>query len=176
MDFTKAFLPDSVIVSGRTFKIKTGHPYWFRFAQILGQDKAYLSEFAHLYVDEVPENQQAGLDELYNFYYEKKELPRVTGSDEGERVLDYDIDSELIYSAIMQCYGIDLYEKEWHWHKVRALIAGLTGTKLNDIMGYRISTPVKNRELARMKQIWALPEKMSVEDKAALERFNAQFN
>lgn len=175
MDLTKSFLPDSVMVSGKHYKIHTGHAYWFRFAQILGQDVKLLSEFSHLYDGEIPEDQQAGVDALYSFYYEKKELPRSSGSDDGERVLDYEIDSDLIYSAILQCYGIDLYDKQIHWHKVRAMIAGINGTKLNDVIGYRCTDPGKNKELQRMKQAWRLPEKMSAEDKEALDRFNAQF-
>jgi hypothetical protein len=174
MDLTKSFLPDSVMVSGKHYKIHTGHSYWFRFAQILGQDVKLLSEFAHLYVNDIPEDQQAGVDALYGFYYEEKELPRSEG-DSGERVLDYEIDSDLIYAAILQCYRIDLYEKQVHWHKVRAMIAGISGTRLNDVMGYRCAAPGKNTEIARLKRIWALPEKMTQEDKAALERFNAQF-
>jgi len=175
MDLTKSFLPDSVMVSGKHYKIHTGHSYWFRFAQILGQDVKLLSEFAHLYVDDIPEDQQSGVDALYGFYYEAKELPRSEG-DSGERVLDYEIDADFIYSAILQCYGIDLYEKQVHWHKVRAMIAGISGTRLNDVMGYRCASPRKNTEIARLKRIWALPEKMTQEDKAALERFNAQFD
>ncbi len=175
MDLTKSFLPDSVMVSGKHYKIHTGHSYWFRFAQILGQDVKLLSEFSHLYVNDIPEDQQAGVDALYHFYYEAKELPRTEG-DGGERVLDYEIDSDLIYSAILQCYGIDLYEKQMHWHKVRSMIAGLTGTKLNDVMGYRCSDAGKNKELSRMKRIWSLPEKITPEDKEALDRFNAQFD
>lgn len=175
MDLTKSFLPDTVKVSGKYYKIHTGHSYWFRFAKILEQDVKLLSEFAHLYDGDIPEDQQAGVDALYDFYYEKKELPRISGDDGGERVLDYDVDSDLIYSAILQCYGIDLYAKQIHWHKVRAMIAGITNTRLNDIMGYRCAKPGRDKEITRMKQIWALPEKMTEEDKAALERFNAQF-
>ena len=176
MDLTKIGLPDSVIVSGKVYKIKTGHSYWFRFAQLIGQEKKYLSDFDNFYVDgNIPDDRQAGIDELCKFYYEEKELPRSEGG-ENARALDYDSDSDYIYAALMQCYGVDLFEKQYHWHKVRAMIAGLVGTRLNDIMQYRISDPGKNRELQRMKRIWALPEKVSQADKEALERFNAQFN
>lgn len=141
----------------------------------MAQETKYLSEFDHIYKDDVPEDKGAGLEALISFYYEKKDLPRSDG-ESGERVLDYDIDSDLIYSAILQCYGIDLYEKQLHWHKVRAMIAGITGTRLNDVMGYRCATSGKSKEVDRMKRIWSLPEKMSAEDKEALEKFNAQFD
>lgn len=169
MDLTKNVLPEAVMVSGKYYKIHTGHCSWFRFAEILGQEKAYLSDLDFLYVDELPEDKKAGLDALYDFYYEKKEVPRAEG-DTGERVLDYAIDADMIYAAILQCYGIDLYDKQLHWHKVRAMIAGLHGTRLDEIMGYRCSKPGKNKELARIKRIWALPERKTKDDKESAEK------
>ena len=209
MDLTKAKLPDAVEVSGRFYKVKTDHSYWFRFYQILEQDKKYLSDFDFMYVDTqdektiktytpkkgfinkllkrkietvktvktgayIPEDKQAGIDALVGFFFEKKELPRVEG-DSGPNILDYTIDADLIYAAILQCYGIDLMARQYHWHIVRALIGGIEGTKLNTIIGYRCATPGKNKELARMQRMWALPEKMSAEDREAIERFHAQF-
>jgi hypothetical protein len=174
MDLTKAVLPDSVVVSGRSYKIHTGHPYWFRFYEILGQETKYVSDFDHLYVDEIPEDRQAGVDALYNFFYEKKELPRVDGEG-GPNVLDYTIDADLIYAGILQCYGIDLMEKQYHWHIVRALIGGLEGTKLNTIIGYRCATPGKNRELARMKAMWELPPKVDPVDAETVEKMSEVF-
>jgi hypothetical protein len=163
MDLTKAVLPDAVEVSGRFYKIHTGHPYWFRFYEILGQETKYVSDFDHLYVDEIPEDRQAGVDALYNFFYEKKELPRVLDTG-GPNVLDYTIDADLIYAGVLQCYGIDLMDKQYHWHKVRAMIAGLEGTKLNAIIGYRGAKPGKNKELQRAQEMWALPKKKQDED------------
>ena len=170
MDLTKAFLPDSIVVSGRCYQIKTGHPYWFRFAQLISE-KCLVTDFDHLYTYDIPEDRQAGIDELVKFFSEKKELPR--GESSGYPVLDYDLDSELIYSGILQCYGLDLYEKEYHWHKVRAMITGLTGSRLNDIIGYRLYTG-QDKDLIKLKQKWALPEKMTAEEKKIKDRFDAQ--
>jgi hypothetical protein len=174
VDLTKACLPDSVEVSGRLYKIHTGHSYWFRFSQILDQEKKYLHEFDHLYVDEVPEDRQAGVDALAAFFYEKKELPRVDG-ESGPNILDYTIDADLLYAGIIQCYGIDLMEKQYHWHIVRALIGGLEGTKLNTVIGFRCAKPGKNKELARMQRMWALPEKESESRRAELESIESVF-
>jgi len=163
------------MVSGKFYKVHTEHSYWFLFAEIVERDVRYITDFDFMYTGEMPEDKQAGIDELFRFYYEKKEVPKSEGDEQGERILDYAIDSDLIYAAIMQTYKIDLFEKQIHWHKLRALISGLKDTKLNDIMGYRCSPSGKNKEIDRMKRIWALPIKQSEEDKAALERFNAQF-
>lgn len=174
MDLTKACLPDAIEVSGRFYKIQTGHSYWFRFAQLIKQ-KCYLTDFDHLYLDEKPEDRQAGLTALVGFYHETKVIPR-TEDDDGERVIDYDIDSDLIYSAVLQCYGVDLLEKQLHWHKVRAMLAGIIGTRLNEIIGYRASRDTKNKELQRMKRIWALPIIEKEEDKERLSAFADQFH
>jgi hypothetical protein len=175
VDLSKAILPADIEVAGRFYPIHTGHPYWFRFHEVYSQPKKFVTDFAFLYLDEQPEDGRAGVDALLQFFWEPREVPRSLGDDDGVRVLDYGIDAELIYAAILQCYGIDLYEKEWHWHKVRAMIAGLHGTKLNDILWYRSCVPGKNKELGRMKQIWALPERAAPEDKEAEDAFAKQF-
>jgi hypothetical protein len=174
MDLTKAMLPDAIEVSGSFYPIKTGHPFWFRFHEIYAQDKKFIQDFDFLYVDEKPEDGHAGVDAMLRFFWEPHEIPRSLGDGSTDRVLDYVIDAELIYAAILQCYGVDLFERELHWHKVRAMIAGLSGTKLNDILWYRSCTPGKNRDLARMQQAWALPVAEAPND-AAREAFNKQF-
>ena len=174
MDLTKAFLPDSVKVNDDFFRIHTGHSYWFRFAQLITQEEAYLTEFDFLYVDEKPSDRQEGFLSLYDFYYEKKELPRVEGYS-GDKVIDYEIDSDLIYSAFYECYNIDLYETQLHWHKARALLSGLNNTKLNNIMGWRCSTDTKNKEIMRLKRTWGLPEKLTKAEQKEFDAFEAQF-
>ena len=91
----------------------------------------------------------------------------------SERIIDYAIDADLIYAALMQCYGLDLCAGEVHWHKVRALVTGITGTKLNEVMSYRSAKPGKDKTLAMLKRAWALPVKESAENKKARERFNS---
>lgn len=173
MDLTKAVLPDSIMVSGKAYKIHTGHPWWFRFAEILDQEVKYLADFDHMYLDEIPEDRQAGITALCEFFSEKQILPRNSGESDV-RIVDYKIDADYIYAGILQCYGIDLAEKEYHWHKVRAMIIGINGTRFNDIMTYRSAKP-GDKVYGKLRAAWELPPKRSSEDTAALERFNAQF-
>jgi len=173
MNLSKQKLPDTVIVDGSVYKIKTAHYWWFLFAEILDQREVPLYEFDKFYDCEPPEDRQAGVDQLLLFYYEPKELPRAEG--DGEKVLDFAIDADLIYAALYQCYGVDLYEKEYHWHKVRAMISGVTGTKLNEVLGYRCVNPGKNKELAKGKAMWALPEKEIELKQFENVFYNAQF-
>lgn len=173
MRLSKANLPDAVEVDGKFYPIQTGHSFWFRFSEILGQDKILLTDADYLYLDEKPEDRQAGFNELANFFYEESELPRGTGS--SERVLDYEIDSDFLYAGILQCYGVDLFEKQYHWHKVRAMIAGLTGTKLNEIISIRCWSDTKNKEMMQAKNSWSLPRKISATEKKKLEKFKNLF-
>jgi hypothetical protein len=139
MDLTKAVLPDTVIVSGKVYKIRTEHYYWFRFADIIEQEIKYTNDFDFLYIGKIPEDRQAGVDALCGFFIEKKEIPR-SDVETGSRIVDYQIDADYIYAGILQCYGIDLKEKAYHWHKVRAMITGMTGTRFNTILEYRSYT------------------------------------
>ena len=105
--------------------------------------------------------------------HEKRELPRVLDDDCSERALDYQIDADLIYCAILQQYKIDLFQNQIHWHKVRAMISGLKDTKLNDIIYCRTCKyDSEQKELMKAKTAWALPEKQT-DSNSDLEEFNA---
>ena len=66
-----------------------------------------------------------------------------------------------------------------HWHKFLALLKGLSGTMLNEIMGYRAYTGAKQekpeQQYRKLKYAWTpLPEE-SEEEKEAEEEFNQYF-
>lgn len=187
MDLTKITLPSSVEVEGSFYAIKTDFRYWLMFARLLENEKAVIDEADFLYKDEIPQDKKAGFQKLLEFYSPKKELPRNLGGGSSEKVMDYDIDADLIYAAFYEVYKLDLMEvdknghfKELHWHKFQALFAGLHNTKLNEIIGYRCydendKTDYK-ANMKKLKQMWTLPTKMTEEDKKDLDKFNALFN
>lgn len=74
------------------------------------------------------------------------------------RVLDFTQDAELIYSAFLQTYGIDLYAKqdELDWRIFLALLHGIPeGTELSRIIKLR-STEVPQRTKGNGKYIESL--------------------
>lgn len=174
MDLTKIKLPDAVEVSGVFYPIHTGHTYWFRFMQICKDKEATIGDFDYIYIGEPPEDRRAGLQELLKFAWEKKDIPRSDGEESHTRIIDYDIDSDLIWAAVLQCYGVDLAKEEVHWHKVRAMLAALPGTRLEEVMGWRCYTG-KDVHLQRLQRMWALPEIVDEESEKNLEEFNALF-
>lgn len=175
MNLAKLKMPDTVEVSGVLFPIHTGHPWWFRFMQILKEKDATLDSFDYLYKEDIPEDKEAAFQALLNFCWEKKELPRSEGDDGGQRIVDYDVDADLIWSAVLQVYGIDLKDKEIHWHKVRAMLAALPGSRLEEVMGWRCYTG-KDSKLQKLRRQWELPEPEDKASKAALDDFNALFD
>ena len=175
MNLTKMVMPSAVEVLGISYPIKTGHPYWFRFMQILKEKGATVDSFDYIYRDGIPADREAGLNALLEFCWEKKEIPRSSGEESGARLVDYETDADLIWAAVLQVYGIDLTEREVHWHKVRAMLAALPGSRLEEGMGWRCYKG-KDAKLLKLKRQWELPEPEDPKSKEALEKFNALFD
>jgi hypothetical protein len=97
----------------------------------------------------------------------------------GEKATDYDVDAEYIFAAFLELYGIDLVESNMHWYKFLALFKGLHGTKLNEIIGYRLyeNTSGKRdaytRQMEKLRRAWELPQTEDEHDEA-LEAFEAK--
>lgn len=102
------------------------------------------------------------------------ESGKTKGKSKNTRVYSFEHDEELIYSAFIQCYGIDLCEANMHWWKFRALFDGLSeDTKLHKVMGYRSieitkdMTPERAKQYKELKRIYRLPRSLSEEQKTA---------
>ena len=92
----------------------------------------------------------------------------------AERCFDFIQDSDLVYAAFRQAYGIDLYEEQGklHWLQFKALMEGLPkDTKLAEVISIRLRPmpkPTKHNareraELLRLKSEVAL--KISEEER-----------
>lgn len=171
MNLAKLKMPDTVEVSGVLFPIHTGHPWWFGFFRNIRDKEAKITDFDYMYIGDPPEDRKAGFKALLEFGSPKNLLPRTEGDEAGPRLLDYDIDSDLIWAAVMQCYGVDLFQEEIHWHKVRAMLSSIHGTRLEEIMGYRCYNG-KDVHLQKLRRMWELPEIQEEDDKKNLDEFN----
>ena len=177
MDLTKIIMPSTVEVLGISYPVKTGHPYWFRFMQLLREPGTTTASFDYIYrdIDNIPPDRDEAFKALVEFCWEKKEITRASGDASGTRLVDSDIDADLIWAAVLQVYGIDLKEREVHWHKVRAMLAARPGSRLEEVMGYRCYKG-KDSKLLKLRRQWELPEPMDEKSREALEKFNALFN
>lgn len=176
IDLKKAKLPQAIDVGGSLYRIHTDYRYFLRLREHLAEKGVLAGDLDYMYIKEKPLDRPAGVKALYAFMYPPQELPRRTSEDNGEIVIDYDIDADYIYAAFMERYGIDLLTARLHWYSFNALLHGLHDTELNNIIAARLYKPSgKNTEYDKLKQkqyeAWRLPQPADNEPDEALEDF-----
>ena len=177
-------LPDHVSAGGKLFLIKTDFRSWLAFSRTVSEKESVIDDVDFIYADVIPsiELKKEAFDALLDFYHPKTDLPRPTGK--GEKVLDYVLDSQLIFAAFLEQYGIDLtaidetgHFIQMHWHKFLALLSGLHNTKLNEVMGWRCwdgdTKTDYGKQRAQLRAAWELPPDNQAEIDKDLEAFNA---
>lgn len=188
LTLTKVKLPDCIEVDGKFFFIKTDFRDWLNFSRIVNTKGAVIDDIDYIYVDEVPPAayKKKAFQKLLEFFQPKAELPRKTPGAETGKVLDYEIDADLIYAAFMEQYRINLLETDekghavqMHWHIFLTLLTGLHNTKLNEVMSWRgwtgnSKTP-EGKIMQKLKNAWELPAENQAQIDKDLEAFNALF-
>lgn len=178
IDLTKKALPNTVLVGGRAYSIYTDFRVWMRFEIAVSKLKrGETIDISYLFKNDMPV--YCDLRELFVFSRPETVLPRQI-SHNNAIVLDYELDSDLIYAAFLGQYGIDLCEvKELHWHKFLALMRGLNdSTKLREVMGYRCyekSTDKDKDVYEELRRAWEIEPPMSDEEQSELEEFSNLF-
>lgn len=181
MDLSEAKLPETVKVDGSLYYIHTSFKFWLKFLKKLDDKNAPPVDFDFMYNGVHPRSRLNGIMALLQFCNPPQLLPRpeVFGSGSNEKATDYTVDADYIYAAFMELYGIDLIESDMHWYKFLALFKGLHGTKLNEIIGYRLyeNTSGKRdaytRQMEKLRRAWELPQPEDEHDEA-LEAFEAK--
>ena len=181
IELKKSRLPESVEVDGSLYTIHTSFKYFLRFVELLADKDAKPQYFDFMYKWQKPQNKENGLIALIQFCNPPQELPRADKEPDGEKAVDYAIDADYIFAAFMERYGIDLVESDMHWYKFQALFKGLHGTKLNEIIGYRLwentggQRDAYTRQMEKLKAAWELPLESDEEDED-LKAFEALLN
>ena len=177
MDLTMKSLPNTVSVGGRDFSVYTDFRLWMRFEIAVSKmRRGEEIDVSYLFKNDMPN--YCDIRELLVFSRPRSVLPRPIGQ-RNVISLDYEIDAELIYSAFLGQYGIDLFEvEELHWHKFLALLKGLNeSTKLREVMGYRCyeKNTDKNRDVyEELHRAWEI-ERISVEEQEEIDKFSNLF-
>ena len=160
-------LPNAIEVYGQVFLLNTDFRPWLQYPGML-------RDWQELFIDRTPPLlTREVIEQLDCFYMPPAELPR--GSSTGAPLVDWDLDADLIYAAFMQAYGIDLIETDMHWHKFLALFSALPEeTLMVKIMSYRAYTG-QDKDMLELRDKWALPERLSGEERQAVDEFNELF-
>lgn len=173
-------LPDCVEIDGGTFYINTDFRVWVKIELLFSDDvpEGYRLPLAlGLAFDVIPENKGEAAEALLAFYSggkitEKKPSGKKKKSRRNRRIYSFEYDSEYIYAAFMQAYGIDLADVQMHWFKFKALFAALPDECLmSKIMGWRALEITKDmpeasrKRYAELKETYRLPLSQTEEEK-----------
>lgn len=177
IDLTSKALPESITIDGRAFFIKTDHHTWLKFEKFLKARESF--DAAFVFANEIPTQDKSHetMIALMEFARPQNELPRPIRKTDAIPI-DYELDADLIYSAFMEQYKIDLVDEDIHWHKFQALLHGLSeDTILKKVMGYRCyeKTERKIDPYEEMKKAWRIEPQMTQEEKDELDAFSQLF-
>ena len=182
IDLTKS-LPNAIEgEDGKLFLLNTDYRYWIRFYEDLQRNEEEL-DISYLFKNEAPIITQSITNQLMSFLYNPSITPK--GEPEKEKILDYVLDGEYIYSALYATYGIDIVDMEMHWHKFQALCNNITGESTlwgyaKQMRGYR--KPKKSDTFEKMnekaKKAWSFPveEKVTKEMIQSADDFEEYFS
>lgn len=164
-------LPHTLIINNKEITINTDYRLFVRFEiEMQGNDtkkaiQNVLSAFYPAFLLNNITNEM--VDKFIWFYKCGKEDTTKKSSKKGskDRAFDYEIDDDLIYSAFMETYNIDL-SKYMHWWKFKALLGGLNSEcEFCKIKSYRLYDG-KDKNLLELKEAYKLPPtKIELEDK-----------
>lgn len=174
----KNSLPNTVSIGGREFSVFTDFRVWMKFEiSLTKMGPKDLIPVGYLFSDGAPS--RCRIEDLLEFSRPKNALPRPVFGGSDVVVIDYELDSDLIYSAFLGQYGIDLVDVEHlHWHKFLALLAGLNdSTRLREVMGYRCyekSTEKEDMWRLKLRRAWEI-DRTSPEEKEELDKFSNLF-
>lgn len=174
MKLTSKGLPDTVLVGGQPVKINTDFRVGMKF-ETLQWDNAFPAQLkAPLalvwYYGEgsvTPNNAQAHYNAAMEFFQGGDALR--TGKKRGRkpaRIIDYDADSDYIYSAFLDQYGTDLQEVDLHWWKFRSMLAGLREDHMiSKVIWYRSVDLSKIKGKDRKKHIMEMKKQYAIQTK-----------
>lgn len=176
IDLTKKGLPNVVMIDGSPYSIYTDFRLWIRFEiEVCKMKPGDRIDVSYLFKNDMPAH--CDLAALFVFSRPVSELPRITKRSE-DIVLDYEMDADYIYAAFMSRYHIDLCDiEELHWHKFLALLKGLKGEVISDIMQYRCYEPEEEKKdiYAELKEMWRI-DRITPEEQANRDKFMSYFD
>lgn len=129
----------------------------------------------NLFYKEPLEDIKKAIDGILWFYTRGKTEKKEKSDEKSTRnnIYSFEYDAELIYSAFLSQYGIDLNEIEYlHWWKFKSLFEGLNEeNKICKYMQYRsidlnkLKTKEEKDKYRKLKQLCALPDERTEEEK-----------
>lgn len=137
-----------------------------------------------LYYPEIPDNVEEAYEKILYFYSRGKDIEDNKKVKQGKRIFkrnnnrayDFEVDSDLIFTAFMTQYNINLNKENLHWWEFMALFNSLNDTnEIVKIMNYRtidINSIEDKKERKTYKQLqdyYSLENVITAEEKQLLD-------
>lgn len=169
-------LPDYIEVNNKKYPINSDFRHWIKVTGIVFGNDSEFKKLANVFCEVFSELPDAPAGEILSavmsFYSPPQKINATENNKAGKRQYDFDYDAELIYSAFLQQYGIDLSCVKMHWWQFKALFDGLNdSTQFIKVVGYRSIklSDIKDKEqkkyYRKMKQLYKLPDTRTQEEK-----------
>ncbi|WP_133964667.1 bacteriophage Gp15 family protein [Eubacterium limosum] len=175
MLLTEKELPKTVWLGNIEYPINTDFRDSIKFELLMEADEVPEDEkwieALKIYFGDVPWDVQTATEAIISFYCcgkteeEIREQNRKMGASTQKQVYSFKHDSDLIYAAFLDQYGIDLNKTKYlHWWAFRSMFNGLRDDmRITKIIGYRSADEEKwmseeqKKEIRRLHKIWDLP-------------------
>ena len=183
-------LPSSVKIDGTEYEINSDFRTSVLFSLLIEDDSLNEEEKVlqalNLYYPVIPDNLEKAIEQIKWFYScgkSDKPIGNKKRKTNSNKVFDFEVDANYIYSAFMSQYNIDLQDiGQLHWWKFKALLEGLKeDNKLSKIIQYRSMdlSKIKDKEQRKfykdMQKQYSL-KKESEEDLKLLEEWNKKLS
>lgn len=176
-------LPTTVLIDDIEYEINTDFRVGILFSIAMNDnslsDEEKCETAIRLYYKVVPHNIQKAIEQILLFYSCNKQASNSSESSNScrEKVFDYEIDANYIYSAFLTQYNIDLNSVEYlHWFKFKALFDSLDeNLMLCKIIKYRsidlnkIKDKDEKNYYKKMKETYAIKDEISQEELEELQ-------
>ena len=189
MNILLDYLPTSFSIDGKKYEFN----YDFRTSILfclLMQDTELTEEEKilqglQLYYPVIPPNIEEAYKKILYFYSRGKEIEDNKKVKQGKRIFkrnnnrayDFEIDADLIFSAFMTQYNINLNRDNLHWWEFMSLFNSLKDdTEIVKIMNYRtidvnsIEDKKERKTYKQLQDYYSLENTMTMEEKQLLEQ------
>ena len=157
-------------VNGNSYKVNTDYRIVLAYLRLMKKDMDDAEKTAYaislFFGDEIRMNDLKDLLEWIPWFLSKGEAQE---DEKEEKLFDLIEDSNRIYAAFWQTYGINLKKIKMHWWTFSILLEGLpSGTHLSDVINIRARKfekwmkPAAKNELQRLKDKYRLGEKRDI--------------
>ncbi|MEG2751364.1 MAG: Gp15 family bacteriophage protein [Anaerorhabdus sp.] len=170
--------PDEVIVENVVYKVRCDFRVILSIMQLLdnptfSDDEKLYNALSIFYEKEIPNN-------IIDAYTEMIDFIRVYDQDisknkSDNKILDFEIDSGMIYAAFLQLYHIDIRVEKIHWFKFNCLLENINDgkPKLLHIMEIRDMeidndmSPKQRLKLRKLKREYSLEKQEDISNSFA---------